>query len=258
VREATAQGGARAVLTDDGVEYHVTAPGPGEYELWLRCYRSADGGLFSVTVDGRKPRSYLVDTTSETAAGYDVLLLGTVRLSGGQHVVRFALAGAGRGGGQSISLDELTLTQAPAAPDVSEEITVDNGALGYTVVSGSWPSGTGVPGFYSGNYASHAPGDGTARVRWQPCLPADTRYEVQVSYTAASNRSTAAPYVVTHAGGATTVPVDQTVRGTPDVRGGEWVSLGTYNFAAGLTGIVELTDTTSGYVVADAVRFVRR
>ncbi|MEV5965766.1 exo-alpha-sialidase [Kribbella sp. NPDC051952] len=242
----------------DHLERRITAPGPGEYELWLRYHRSTDGGLVSVTVDGQKPRNYLIDTTSETAPGYDVLLLGTVRLRGGQHVVRFARAGAGRGGGQSVSLAELTLTQAPAAPDVSEAITVDNGALGYTVVSGTWPAGTGVAGFYSGNYASHAPGDGSSRVRWQPCLPADARYEVQASYTAASNRSTAAPYVVNHADGSTTVPVDQTVRGTADVRGGEWVSLGTYRFAAGLAGTVELTDTAGGYVVADAVRFIRR
>jgi len=173
-------------------------------------------------------------------------------------VVRFAPAGAGRGGGQSISLDQLTLTQAPAAPDVSETITVDNGALGYTVVSGTWPSGTGVAGYYSGNYASHPPGDGSSRVRWQPCLPADGRYEVQVSYAAASNRSKAAPYVVNHADGSSAIPVDQTVRGTPDVRGGEWVTLGTYHFTGGLTATVELTDTADGYAVADAVRFIRR
>ena len=98
-------------LAGDRLEYHVTAPGPGEYELWLRYYRSTDGGLVSVTVDGLKPRNNLIDTTSETANGYDVLLLGTVRLRAGQHVVRFAPAGAGRGGGQSISLDQLTLTR---------------------------------------------------------------------------------------------------------------------------------------------------
>ncbi|GAA2812244.1 hypothetical protein GCM10010522_32510 [Kribbella solani] len=236
----------------------VVAPGPGEYELWLRYHRSPDGGLVSVTVDGQKPRNYLIDTTSETAAGYDVLLLGTMQLSGGPHGVRFAAAGTGRGGGQAVALDKLTLTQGPAAPDVSEEITVDNGALGYSVVAGSWPSGTGVPGYYSGNYASHAPGAGTAQVRWQPCLPGDGRYEVQVSYTAASNRSTAAPYTVAYAGGSSTVLVDQTVRGAPDSRGGEWVSLGTYTFAAGLAASVSLTDAPSGYVVADAVRFLRR
>jgi hypothetical protein len=36
------------------------------------------------------------------------------------------------------------------------------------------------------------------------------------------------------------------------------VSLGTFDFAAGITSTVELTDTPTGYVVADAVRFLRR
>ena len=52
--------------------------------------------------------------------------------------------------------------------------------------------------------------------------------------------------------------MNQTVRGVPDTRGGEWVSLGTFPFAAGLAGSVELSDTAGGHVVADAVRFSRR
>ena len=76
-----------------------------------------------------------------------------------------------------------------------------------------------------------------------------------MSYTTASNRCKTATYLVNHADGTTAVPVDQTVRGTPDVRGGEWVSLGTFTFPAGITSTVELTDTPTGYVVADAVRF---
>ena len=42
------------------------------------------------------------------------------------------------------------------------------------------------------------------------------------------------------------------------LRGGEGATLGTYPFTAGLTGTVELTDTPNGYVVADAIRFIRR
>ncbi|NJP97442.1 hypothetical protein HCN51_49850 [Nonomuraea sp. FMUSA5-5] len=262
VREATARGGARVVFTPaavgDHLEYPVTVPRRAEYDLLLRYYRSTGGGLIDVTVDGTRPRNHVIDTTSEHAEGYDVLLLGTMRLAPGRHTVRFTLAGAGRGGGQSLSLDELSLIQAPARADADDDITVDNGALGYAVVSGTWASGTGVAGFYGGNYASHAPGDGTATVRWRPALPAAARYEVKVSYTAASNRSRTATYVVHHSGGSTPVAVDQTVRGTPDARGGEWVSLGTFDFAAGIGGAVELSDTASGYVVADAVRFSRR
>ncbi|MFC4122906.1 exo-alpha-sialidase [Nonomuraea zeae] len=261
VREPTARAGARAVFTPgadgDHLEYRLTVPRGGEYDLLLRYYRAPDGGLATVTVDGAKPRNATIDTTSEHAEGYDVRLLGTMRLSPGRHTVRFTVTGPGRGAGRSLSLDELSLIQAPAPADADEDVTVDNGALGWTVVAGSWPSGTGVAGYYGANYASHPPGDGSATVRWQPALPADARYEVRVSYSAASNRSRAAAYVVHHAEGSTRVTVDQTARGLPGARGGEWVSLGTFRFAAGIAGTVELTDAADGHVVADAVRFSR-
>ena len=61
-----------------------------------------------------------------------------------------------------------------------------------------------------------------------------------------------------HATGTTTVPVSQRNRGVTDVRTGEWASLGTFTFKAGLTGYVELSDNADGYVIADAVRFRRK
>lgn len=36
------------------------------------------------------------------------------------------------------------------------------------------------------------------------------------------------------------------------------MSLGTYPFAGGLAGTVELADSGDGYVVTDAVRFIRQ
>jgi hypothetical protein len=42
------------------------------------------------------------------------------------------------------------------------------------------------------------------------------------------------------------------------VNGGQWVLLGTYTFAAGSSGYVQLgTAGTDGYVIADAVKFER-
>ena len=95
-------------------------------------------------------------------------------------------------------------------------------------------------------------------VRWGPAIPSDDRYEVRVSYPAASNRATNATYVVHHAEGSTPVTVNQQVRGEAAPRGGEWTSLGTFPFRAGIDGRVELTDAADGVVVADAVRFVRQ
>ncbi|HTJ31755.1 MAG TPA: exo-alpha-sialidase [Dactylosporangium sp.] len=262
VREPTARGGARAVYTPDGagdfIEYPFVSGRAAEYELWLRYYRPVAGGLVRVTVDGQTPRSSTIDTTAESSDGYDVVLLDRMRLRPGRHTIRFTSAGPGRGGGTQISLDELSLIEAPAAADVREEVTIDNGEPGYQVLSGTWSSGTGVAGYYGANYASHAAGTGTSAVRWRPALPGDDEYEVLVSYTAASNRATNATYTVNHAGGSTPVGVNQKVAGTPEARGGEWASLGVFAFHGGIDGNVELSDAADGFVIADAVRFRRR
>ncbi|WP_433430536.1 exo-alpha-sialidase [Nonomuraea sp. CA-141351] len=261
VREATARGGARAAFAPaaagDFIEYPFVVARGGEHELWLRYYRSADGGLMAVTVDGKTPRNSTSDLTAFRGDGYDVVLLDRMGLRPGPHTIRFTLAGAGRGGGTAISLDQLSLIRAATAPDIREEVTVDNGGLGFDV-TGSWPSSRGVTGYYGFNYLTHARGTGGNVARWRPALPGDDRYEVLVSYSADANRATNATYVVHHAEGATPVAVNQRVRGVPDVRMGEWTSLGTFSFRAGLEGYVELSDAADGVVIADAVRFRRQ
>jgi hypothetical protein len=261
VREATATGGARAAFapaaTGDFIEYPFDAGRGGECELWLRYYRSPDGGLVTVTVDGRVPHNSTMDLTSFRGAGYDTVLLDRLRLRPGRHTIRFTLAAPGRGGGTAISLDELTLVTAPARPDVREEVTVDDGGLGFSTV-GTWPSGRGVPGYYGYDYLSHGHGTGTNVARFRPALSGDDRYEVLVSYSAGTNRAHDATYVVHHADGATPVAVDQTVPGASDPRTGSWVSLGVFPFRAGTDGYVELSDLADATVIADAVRFRRQ
>jgi hypothetical protein len=114
-----------------------------------------------------------------------------------------------------------------------------------------------VAGYYGSNYLSHAAGDGSAVVRWRPALPGDDRYEVRVSYSAASNRATNATYVVHHAGGSTPVQVNQRLRGVPEPRGGEWTSLGVFSFQAGIAAHIDLTDAADGVVIADAIKLLR-
>jgi hypothetical protein len=262
VREATAWGGARAAYTagavGDFIEFPFVVGRGGDHELWLRYFRSLDGGLLTVSVDGKPTRNSTIDMTAWRNDGYDVLRLDRMPLRPGRHTIRFTLAGPGRSGGTAVSLDELNLVQAPTPADVREEVTIDNGDLGFQVVSGTWPSGRGVIGYYGFNYLSHAAGTGASAVRWQPALPGDDRYEVLVSYSAASNRATNATYTVNHADGSTPVTVNQQVPGTPEPRSGQWVSLGVFRFRGGIDGNVVLTDAASAVVIADAVRFRRQ
>ncbi|WP_412070132.1 xanthan lyase [Rubrivirga sp. IMCC43871] len=141
------------------------------------------------------------------------------------------------------------------------EVIVDDGAPGYAE-AGRWvdgPAGFGARAQYGdgvlpfragrsraalgGSAASHA-------ATWTPDLPHAGPYAVHVSYAAGPDRSEAARYRVSHAGGATDVLVNQTMGA------GTWVYLGTFEFEAGLAGSVTLTAETPGETVsADAVRF---
>jgi hypothetical protein len=262
VADPVARGGSRAVLTPTGpggsVEYTVDVRRRGSYELLLRYFRPADGGLVTVTIDGHAPRTAVLDTTADRADGYDVAHLGTVDLRAGRHRIRFTASGAGRGGGTLVSLDSLSLITAPARPDVRNEIVVDNDELGFETVSGTaWAAGTSSPGYRGGNYRTAPAGAGERAVRWRLAVPRDGEYEVQVSYTAHANRASNAPFAITHAHGTEVVPVDQRTAGTPEPRGGSWVALGRYRMTQGLTAI-DLTNDADGYVVADAVRLIRR
>ncbi|MFK4041822.1 exo-alpha-sialidase [Nonomuraea wenchangensis] len=125
----------------------------------------------------------------------------------------------------------------------------DNSATGFEMVSGSWNPATGVSGYYGQDYRTAPAGTGASKVRWRPDVPASGVYQVAVWYTADGNRASNAPYVVNHAGGSTTIRIDQRTRGS------QWVSLGYFLFAVG-TGTVELSDDADGYVIADAVRLI--
>ena len=246
-----------ARTTGSFIDYPFIVDRDDQYELWLRYFRSTDGGLATVTVDGLAPRNSAIDLTSFRGDGYDVVRLDKRRLLPGRHTLRCTLTGPGRGGGSVISLDQLSLITAVAAADVREEITVDNGGLGFDVV-GTWNTAQGIPGYYGFSYLTHPKGTGTNLAKFRPAIPGDGRYEVLVSYTADPNRASNAKYVVRHATGATTVSVNQRVRGVPDNRGGEWKSLGIFTFKAGLSGSVDLSDNADGFVIADAVRFRRQ
>ena len=68
-----------------------------------------------------------------------------------------------------------------------------------------------------------------------------------------TNRSTAVPHIINHAGGSTTVNVNQRTGG------GQWNLLGTYTFNAGTSGDVRVTagfsSGTGSVAIADAIRF---
>lgn len=128
--------------------------------------------------------------------------------------------------------------------------TMDN-QMSEVTTSGTWTTNTTVTPYYYLDQLITDDTAGAASVTWTPNLDNSGLYRVYAWYTSEASRTTAAPYEIVHAGGTTTVTVNQRFRG------GSWVVLGAFNFNAGTGGSVTLRNTAPGTVSADAIRFVR-
>ena len=122
---------------------------------------------------------------------------------------------------------------------------------GYIEVSANWTSSANVAGYYGTGYywgSTQAISDGAAFWFY---LASDGSKTIDAWWTAATDRSTTAPFVMFDAQGGNlgTVSVNQ------QTNGGKWNTLGTFNFKAGWNRVLLSRWTTAGSVViADAVR----
>lgn len=155
--------------------------------------------------------------------------------------------------------DEATVTWNQVAGQLGEQGAsvemVDDSDAGKVAAVGEWPA-SGSPltqHAIANNYHFNNNSAGGDTFTWVPDLPEDGEYAVQAHYVPASDRASAAPYTVHHAGGQDTVTVDQSAGSE-----GEWADLGSYQFEAGSSHKVVLGDVPDQAVIADAVRFVKQ
>ena len=142
----------------------------------------------------------------------------------------------------------------------SVAVVVDNDALipgnGYAE-TGLWMTstitGTGYAGGdYRWTWTTPATDTVASMAIWTATLPADGHYAVYAWYRSGSGRAPDAQYTIYHAGGQTTVTVDQRYHGLT------WHYLGSYGFRADQPARVALSSRSTAsdtIVVADAVRF---
>jgi hypothetical protein len=121
--------------------------------------------------------------------------------------------------------------------------------------TGPWVESSATGPFVGEGYLHDGNRDrGKLRVRFTAKLPDAGRYEVRLFYPAHANRATNALVVVRHAEGEKEVRVNQ----REPLKGERGLRLGVFPFAAGAEGWVEIrNDGADGYVVADAVQFLR-
>ena len=139
-------------------------------------------------------------------------------------------------------------------PELGAGIVIDDTHACVTR-SGVWVGSTSVPkwvgeGYIHDNHGAKAPHE----VVYRPELPEAGRYEVRVSYSIGTNRSSKTPVTIRHAGGEKTVRINQ--RKLPAI-GGLFTSVGIYEFAQGSAGSVTIANGgTDGVTIADAVQWL--
>lgn len=130
----------------------------------------------------------------------------------------------------------------------------DDPQVSYT---GGWANSSSQPYYENGVTNSgfgyrfaEASGSETATAHYTPNLPESGYYPVYTWVLDSANR-TVQKYRIAHTGGLTEVAVDHRMVG----RG--WVWLGSYHFAAGNGGYVEISNQSgvAGNAIADAIRF---
>lgn len=117
--------------------------------------------------------------------------------------------------------------------------------------SSNWKSSTNVGGYYGTGYFAAPTAAVSDAVYFKFYLPAAGTKEVFAWWTAASDRSTATPFVVFDAAGNRLATVNK----NQQVDGGRWVSLGRFGFSVGWNQVgVSRWAGEGAYVIADAIK----
>ena len=200
------------------------------------------------TLSGSAAAGVVVDGAAVLVSGSTYRYAFSGSFAEGPVQLDFA-AGSWQDTAQNVNLAESESFQVtvPAA-----EIILDNRDAEVTF-GGSWGTASNIPGFHGPDYRhDNKTGKGSKTATFQPALAVAGTYDVYMQWSGSSIYSDNVPVDIVHAGGTSTVLVNQKTNGN------QWNLLGNYAFVAGSSGHVTIrTDGTTGYVMADAVRFVR-
>lgn len=144
-------------------------------------------------------------------------------------------------------------TPNPPPPPSGSVVTVDNTTSGRFRAGSRWELSSWASGRYGANYRFRSPAFTSDPAEYKVNLGSSGRYEV-FARVPGNGYNTNVPYVIQHSGGQSVVHRDISRRG------GQWVSLGTYNFTRGDAWRVSISCWTNGtgYIIADAIRFEPR
>jgi hypothetical protein len=133
-----------------------------------------------------------------------------------------------------------------------EVIIIDNADATGVTINGTWSSDTAISPYWASDYLhDQNAGQGTKSVTFTPDLVGGI-YEVYVWWPADPSNASNTPVEIHYSGGTTALSLNQRQNG------GQWNYLGALIFNPGTGGYVTIQTTgADGYVIADAVRFVK-
>jgi hypothetical protein len=155
----------------------------------------------------------------------------------------------------------LNRTHQESAPSAGRAVTsspggfsvvIDNADPGFAAGS-AWGTSTYSGQLHGADYRFAAPVAASDPAWFRAAVPSAGSYRVEVWYPADPGYNSATPYIVAASGGNRTITVDQRTGG------GAWRDLGTFTLNAGTYNVVGVSrwTSTTGYVIADAVRITR-
>ncbi|MGC8829802.1 MAG: FAD-dependent oxidoreductase [Verrucomicrobiia bacterium] len=136
-------------------------------------------------------------------------------------------------------------------PSMDTGIILDNNDTNGVFIVGDWIASTSKPGYWGLNYIHDGnTNKGQKSVRFVPIIPSNSIYEVYLRWTDDQNRADNVPVDIIHSSGTNRVLINQ------KTNGGKWNLIGAFPMRAGTnSSAVIRTDSTTGYVVVDAVKF---
>lgn len=130
-----------------------------------------------------------------------------------------------------------------------EQIIIDNKDAGFQL-TGNWATSTYSNNKYGSNYYhDNNSGKGSKSAGFTASVEGGN-YAVFSWWVKDANRATSVKYEVTHANGTATLSVDQRNEGNG------WIYLGNYDFNSTAKVVIK-NDGSDGYVIADAMKFVK-
>jgi hypothetical protein len=130
-------------------------------------------------------------------------------------------------------------------------VTSDTEDVSGVTMIGTWGVSSALPGYNGSSYVQDDnTGKGSKTVTFAPNLPQAGVYDVYMNWSSSSNRAPSVVVRIDHASGTDYKTINQRSYG------GSRLRLGSYYFDAGTAGKVIISNaSTSGYVIADSVRF---